>query len=469
MSSEKSIIERIKNGESFDLKNLKKEVDKVDKKIFAIRSKNFSVNNNGGKLEGLPISVKDNICVEGFPATAGSKILEDYRPEITATVVKKIQSSGGNIFAKTNQDEFGFGTFSMNSAYEIPRNPYDTERVTGGSSGGAAALTSALDQPHMALGQSTGGSISNPAAFCGVVGITPTYGKVSRYCLIDYANSLDKIGTLAKRVEDAALLLDIISGKDEKDFTTLDRGNGSLADVKPEVEGMKIGVPRQYLEFEGMNDKVREKFWESVKIFEDLGAEVKEVNMPKIAKEYVIPSYYIIAMSEASTNLAKFCGMRYGIEKDPEKKSFNEYFSEMRSEGFGDEVKRRVLLGHFLRQEGYKDAYYMKALKVRRLLIEEYKTTFKEYDVLASPTMPIVAPKIDEAKAIKPVEMYAMDTLTVGPNLAGIPHLSVPCGKVDGMPIGMHLIGDQFREDKIVAAAKAFENSFGTLERPKVV
>ncbi len=469
MSSEKSIRQRLKKGESFDLKGLKEEVNKIDKKIGAIRSKDFSIMNNGGELRGLPVSVKDNICVEGFPATAGSKILETYRPEITATVVKKIQNSGGNIFAKTNQDEFGFGTFSMNSAFEIPKNPYDTERVTGGSSGGAAALTSALDQPHVALGQSTGGSISNPAAFCGVVGITPTYGKVSRYGLIDYANSLDKIGTMAQRVEDAALILDIISGKDEKDFTTLDRGNGSLAEVKPDVKGMKIAVPRQYIEFEGMDKKVREKFWDSIGVYEDLGAEVEEVDMPKIAKEYVVPTYYIIAMSEASTNLAKFCGMRYGIEKDTEKESFNEYFSEIRSEGFGDEVKRRVLLGHFLRQEGYKDAYYIKALKVRRLIIEEYKETFKNYDIIASPTMPIIAPKIAEARKTKMIEIYAMDTLTVGPNLAGIPHLSVPCGKVDRMPVGMHLIGDHFREDKIVAAAKAFESDFGTLERPKVV
>ncbi len=469
MSSETNVRKFIESDKKIDFNDFRKEVEEVDEEIDAIRSKKFVFNPGEGELQGLPVSVKDNICVEGFPATAGSKILEPYKPEITATAVKKLQEKGANVFAKTNQDEFGFGTFSMNSAYEIPKNPYDTDRVTGGSSGGAAALTSALKSPHMALGQSTGGSVSNPAAFCGVVGFTPTYGRVSRYGLIDYANSLDKIGTLAQTVEDAAYMLEIISGKDKKDFTTVERGKKKLADVEPDVEDLRIGAPEQYMSFPGMDDRVKKKVWKAIQRLEDMGAEVEEVSLPKVAKDYVMPSYYVTAMSEASTNLARYCGMRYGLEKDPEKKNFDNYFSEIRSEGFGEEVKRRVMLGHFVRQEGFREAYYIKALKVRRLIIEEYKQAFKKYDVLASPTMPIIAPRFEEADDLSPIEIYAMDTLTIGPNLAGIPQMSVPCGTVEGMPVGMHLLSDHFKEHKLVKTGKAFENSFGTLERPEVV
>ncbi len=468
MVSKKSVKQVLAEDREMDFEKFRKDVEKVDKKINAVRSKNLEIKSKEGRLKGLPISAKDNICVKGFNATAGSKILESYSPQFDATAVKRLKDKGANFFAKTNQDEFGFGTFSTNSAYETPKNPYDTERVTGGSSGGAAALTAALTEPHIALGQSTGGSISNPAAFCGVVGFTPTYGRVSRYGLIDYANSLDKIGSLAKTVEDAAMALDIISGHDKKDFTTSKKSYKGLEDVPAEVDGMKIGVPKQYMEFEGMDERVRKKVWESIKMFEDLGGEVEEVSLPKVGKDFVIPSYYITAISEASTNLARYCGMRYGLEDNPEKKSFDDYFSEIRSKGFGKEVKRRVLLGHFARQEGLRESYYLKALKVRRLIIEEYKEAFKEYDILASPTMPITAPRFDEADKLEPVEVYAMDTLTVGPNFAGLPQLSVPCGTVDKMPVGLHLLGNHFEERKLVRAGKAFEKSFGQIKRPEV-
>ena len=468
MPEKKSVKKFLEEEEGVDFESFRREVDRVDDKINATRYREDNFDSEDGVLKGLPVSVKDNVCVKGMPATAGSRILESYRPEFTATVVRRLQENGGNVFAKTNMDEFGFGTFSTNSAYEVPRNPHDTDRVTGGSSGGAAALTAALDSPHVAIGQSTGGSISNPAAFCGAVGLTPTYGRVSRYGLIDYANSLDKLGPIADTVEDAAMVLDMISGKDERDFTTVERDYESLSEVEGDVSGMRIGVPSQYMEFEGMDRKVRKKVWRSIKMLEDMGAEVEEVDMPRISKDYVMPSYYITAISEASTNLARFCGMRYGLEGEPERKGFNQYFSEIRSQGFGKEAKRRVLLGHFARQAGYREAYYLKALKVRRMIIEEYKKAFREYDVLASPTMPMIAPRFDEAEELEPVEVYAMDTLTAGPNLAGLPQLSVPCGKVKGMPVGMHLLGGHFHERDIVAAGKAFENKFKGIRRPEL-
>jgi aspartyl-tRNA(Asn)/glutamyl-tRNA(Gln) amidotransferase subunit A len=313
-----------------------------------------------------------------------------------------------------------------------------------------------MEYPHIAIAESTGGSISAPAAFCGVVGMTPTYGRVSRHGLIDYANSLDKIGTMADTVHGAALGLDVIAGKDANDTTTVDRPTGFVDNLSTDVEGLTIGVPRQYMEFEGVDDAVRSEVWDAIHALEEHGATYDEVDMPKLAKEYTVPAYYIVAVAEASTNLARYCGMRYGAEGDPVQSGFNEYFSEIRTEYFGDEVKRRIMLGTYARMAGYRDQYYLKALKVRRLVIDQFKAAFNDYDVLAAPAMPIIAPTFDHVDDLAPAEIYAMDTMTVGANLAGMPHASVPCGRVDGMPVGMHLIGDQFDEQTVLNAAAAY-------------
>ena len=410
-----------------------------------------------GKLAGLPVSVKDNICTKGMRTTAGSKILENYRPLFDATAVARIKSQGGFIIGKTNMDEFGFGTFSTNSAYGPPKNPHDPSRACGGSSGGAAGLVAALDYPHIALGQSTGGSISCPASFCGVVGLTPTYGRVSRYGLIDYANSMDKIGPIAKTVEDVALMLSVISGYDERDFTTSERPKEDYTKyLNQDIKGMKIAVPKEYFG-EGVNEGVKEKVWNAVKLLESYGASYEEVSLPLTAKG--IATYYIIATSEASTNLAKFCGMRYGAEEEIHEEDFNRYFSRIRTKYFGEEAKRRILLGTYARMAGYRDQYYLKALKVRTKIIMEFKAVFKKHDVIIAPTMPCIAPKFSEIEKMDPLKVYMMDTLTVPHNLAGIPSLSVPCGKIQGMPVGMHIIGDHFQEGRIIAVGDFYEKN----------
>ena len=421
-----------------------------------------------GEIDGLPITAKDAICVDGFTATAGSAILDGYEPGFDATAVRRLREQNCRPVGKTNQDEFGFGTFSMNSAYGVPKNPYDQDRTAGGSSGGAAAITAALDMPHVALGESTGGSISCPAAFSGAVGLTPTYGRVSRYGLIDYANSLDKIGPMARSVRDAAAVLERIAGRDERDFTTADREVPAFASAERDLSDIHIGVPEEYMEYEGVDDRVRETVWDSIKEMEARGATYETVSLPKIAKDHALPSYYITAVSEASTNLARYAGMRYGLESDPEQQGFDEYFSEIRTEGFGMEAKRRILLGHFARQAGYREAYYMQALKVRRLVIEEFKRGFKEFDLLAAPTMPIPAPAFDAAEDLAPEEVYAMDTLTVGPNLAGLPQLSLPVGTVEDMPVGLHLLSDHFDEATLVGVGSAYEDQIGFIDPPDV-
>ncbi|MDY6778185.1 MAG: amidase family protein, partial [Candidatus Nanohaloarchaea archaeon] len=351
---ERSRVSRfLSSDDTIDTSTFYDAVEEKDGTVRAVRSSKRQPLEGEGRLAGLPISVKDNICVEGFPATAGSRILESYRPQFTATAIQRLQEEGATVFAKTNQDEFGFGTFSTNSAYEVPRNPYDPERVTGGSSGGAAAMTAALDEPHVAIGQSTGGSISCPAAFCGVVGLTPTYGRVSRYGLIDYANSMDKLGPITNSVQDAARVLEVMAGPDERDFTTAERGVPSFSDMEPGVGDMRIGVPEEYMGYRGVDERVRKEVWHALDRLEELGATVEEVSLPKLQHDYTLPAYYITAVCEASTNLAKFCGMRYGLEDDPEQEGFEGYFSRVRSEGFGEEVKRRIMLGHFARLAGY--------------------------------------------------------------------------------------------------------------------
>ena len=406
-----------------------------------------------GLLTGYAVSVKDNVCVKDMVSTAGSKILTGYVPPFDATVVSKCRVEGAFILGKTTQDELGFGTFNVNTA-KIPLNPHDPERSAGGSSGGAAALTAVADFSHVAISESTGGSISCPASFCGVVGITPTYGRTSRWGLIDYANSLDKIGCMGKTVSEASLLLRVISGPDEYDSTVLrepvepydEMLNASMKDVK-------VGVPQEYFS-EGVNPSVSEQVWNGIKKLEAKGAEISEVNLPHT--KYSLSAYYIIAMAEASTNLAKFCGLRYGLHQ-PLEGNFDEYFTRVRNAGFGDEAKRRIILGTFTRMAGYRDAYYLKALKVRTRVIEDFKRAFKHVDVLAAPTMPVVAPRFDEIAELEPIQHYMMDILTVAPNLAGIPMVSVPCGKSEGMPVGLHLMADHLDEARMLQVAHALE------------
>jgi len=410
----------------------------------------------GGRLAGVVVSVKDNVCVKGMPSTAGSKVLEGYMPPFDATVVAKCRLEGAAILGKTAQDEFGFGTFNVNTPYSVPLNPRDTERSPGGSSGGAAVVTAVADFPHLAIAESTGGSISCPASFCGVVGVTPTYGRTSRWGLIDYANSLDKIGCMGRTVRDAALLLSVISGPDRYDSTVLHaQVEDYVAQAGEPVEGLRVGVPREYFG-EGVDQGVSDVVWGGVKRLEDQGAEVREVSLP--FTRYSLSSYYIIAMAEASTNLAKYCGLRYGLHL-PLEGSFDEYFSAVRSVGFGDEAKRRIILGTYARMAGYRDAYYLKALKVRTRVIMDFRRVFEAVDVLAAPTMPVVAPRFDEIAELEPIQHYMMDILTVAPNLAGVPMVSVPCGESDGMPVGLHVMADYLGEGDMIRAAAAVEAS----------
>jgi len=437
------------------MKDVIQKVNKLNEEYKAFVTVADSGEGSGdGRLKGIAISVKDNICVKGMQSAAGSKILEGYVPPFDATVVAKARSEGGFILGKTTQDEFGFGTFSVHSPYGVPKNPHDKTRSAGGSSGGAAVITSLADFPHIAIGESTGGSITAPAAFCGVAGITPTYGRTSRWGLIDYANSLDKIGCIGKTTADVALLLSVISGPDKYDSTV---ANAKAEDFtkhlgKP-IKGMKIGVPKEYFG-EGVDKKVAKVVWDAIKKLEAEGASYIEVSLPHT--KYCVASYYIIAMAEASTNLTKFCGMRYGMHAEL-KGNYDEYFSKVRAAGFTEEAKRRVILGTFTRMAGYRDAYYLKALKVRTRVIDDFKAAFKKVDVLAAPSMPVIAPKFKEIEKLTPIQNYMMDILTVAPNLAGIPMISVPCGSVSKMPVGLHLMGDHMQEGKILQIADAFE------------
>ncbi len=409
-----------------------------------------------GKLFGLPVSVKDCICIQGIETTSGSKILRGYKPVFDATVVEKVKAEGAIIVGKTSQDEFGFGSFSRNVGvgFKAPKNPFDKKRACGGSSGGSAGITAVSRKVHVSIAESTGGSIASPASFCGVTGITPTYGRVSRYGLIDYANSMDKIGAMGKTTDDASFLLDIISGHDEKESTSLDGEYESLADAEPSIAGMRVGLVKEF--FEGCDKEVRAIVKEKIKKLVPK-VKVSEVSLPLNAK-YGIACYYIIAVSEASTNLAKYSGMRYGFHKEL-KGNFNEYFSSVRSEAFGEEAKRRILLGTFARMSGFRDAYYLKAMKLRTKLIQEFRSAFEKCDVLANPTMPIIAPKFSEIERLSPVQNYAMDLCTIPANLAGLPHVSVNSGFLKKMPVGIMLTSAHLQEKKIVQLAKAIEGA----------
>lgn len=415
--------------------NVLKECEKINKEYnyFNYLPKEIK-EGKSGKLKGYSVSIKDCICVKGMESAAGSEILKGYNPVFNATVVDRIIKEGGSIIGKTSQDEFGFGSFSINTK-NIPKNPFDKTRTCGGSSGGAAGITQKAEFKHIAISESTGGSIACPASFCGVIGYTPTYGLISRYGLIDYANSLDKIGIMAKNINEIELMLNIIKGHDKKDSTSL---NLNLNPPKTK----KIAVIKESLNIDkNVKDLVLSKL-----------DNYELVSLPLVEK-YALNCYYILAMAEASTNLAKYCGMRYGASEEL-KGDFNEYFSEVRSKYFGKETKRRIILGTFTRMAGYRDAYYLKAAKIRRLIIEEYKKLFKKYDLLVSPTMPVIAPKFDEIKKLTPLENYMMDILTVGPNVAGLPHISYNAGFKDKMPVGIMYIADHMNDLNLIEVGK---------------
>ncbi len=457
--SVKEFLNEVKNG-NLDLEDflakVKESCEKIQKEFspFITLVENFRLSSNKGKIFGLPISIKDNICTKGIQTTAGSKILEGYIPPFNATCIENVLEEGGIIIGKTAMDEFGFGTFCTNCYYCLPKNPLDKERSCGGSSGGSSCITLSANFPHVSIAESTGGSISCPACFTSTIGLTPTYGLVSRFGLIDYANSLDKIGCIGKEVFDVALLLSIIASYDKKDSTSLNIKKVDYTQfLNEDVKGMKVGIPKEY--FENVNERIVEKVWDGIKLLEKLGISYEEISLP--LTPYALPSYYIIAMAEASTNLAKFCGMRYGLHL-PLKGNFNEYFSEVRGKGFGKEAKRRIMLGTFARMAGYREAYYLKALKIRRLIINEFKRAFKKFDAIIAPTMPILPPKFKDIEKLEPVENYMMDILTVPPNLAGMPHISIPCGKINGLPVGLHIIGDHLQEGKILKIAYTLEN-----------
>ena len=417
---------------------------------FAISEAEKTAKNSKGILAGLPISVKDCICVRGIETTSGSRILEGYKPVFDADVIKKIREQGGIIIGKTSQDEFGFGGFSENVGigFKVPLNPYDKDRSCGGSSGGSAGITQKADFPHISIAESTGGSIVNPASFCSVYGLCPTYGLVSRYGLIDYANSLDKIGIMSRYVDDMALILEIISGHDEKDSTSANLKVERYTDyIGNEVKGIKIGLIKESLG-EGTNEKVKGHTLDYLSKLESSGINYEEVSLP-ITMEYGLAVYYLIATSEASTNLAKYCGVRYGKHEELEG-NFNGYFSKVRGKNLGIEAKRRIMLGTFARMAGFRDAYYLKATKVRTLIIEEYKKLFKDFDVLLSPTVPILPPRFSEIENLSIMQNYMIDILDVGPNLAGLPHLNVPIGFEKGLPVGVMLIGDHFKEGRLM-------------------
>jgi len=402
------------------------------------------------KLLGVMISAKDALCVRGVESSAGSRILKGYKPLFDATVIKKVKQEGGIIIGKTSQDEFGFGSFSVNVGigFEIPKNPFDKERTCGGSSGGAAGLAQKADFPHISIGESTGGSIAEPGAFCGVYGLTPTYGRISRYGLIDFGNSLDKLGPMGKTVYDVALLQEVMMGYDAKDTTSLNQqGEQYSTTYTEDIKGLKIGVIKETFT-KDVNPVIEKQVYKGIDSLKEAGVETKEISL-SFPLDYSLAVYYMIGTSEASTNLAKYCGMRYGNTEKLEG-AFNDYFTNVRSTNLSEEAKRRIVMGTFARMSGFRDAYYIKAAKVRTLIIDHYKKAFKDVDILVSPTTAILPPKFSEIEKLTPLQNYMMDLMLTGPNVAGLPHLNVPVGFEGKLPIGMLLIADHLQENKLL-------------------
>ncbi|HOC93628.1 MAG TPA: Asp-tRNA(Asn)/Glu-tRNA(Gln) amidotransferase subunit GatA [bacterium] len=406
-------------------------------------------------LYGIPVAVKDNMCMRGAQTTCGSKILTPYEPPYDATVVEKLKAAGAVIVGKTNMDEFAMGSSCEWSAHHPTRNPWDLERAPGGSSGGSAAAVAACECA-MSLGSDTGGSIRQPASLCGVVGMKPTYGAVSRYGLVAFASSLDQIGPFARDVRDCAMLLDVICGHDPKDSTSIDREPPDhVAALDAGAAGMTIGMIKD-LFGDGVEPGVRERVSAAAEVFEKMGAKIKEIEMPIV--KYALPAYYLIAPAEASSNLARYDGVQYGMRENAD--DIVSMFRKTRRAGFGAEVKRRIMLGTYALSAGYYDAYYLRALKVRTLIVKEFEKAFAECDILMSPTSPATAFKLNE-KIDDPLAMYMMDICTIPVNLAGLPGMSIPCGLSDGLPVGLQLIGPTLGEQALLRAARAFEIGSG--------
>ena len=406
-----------------------------------------------GPLAGVPVAIKDNMCTKDILTTCSSKILADFTPTYTAEAVKNLERAGAVMIGKTNMDEFAMGSTTETSAYGITRNPHNTDHVPGGSSGGSCAAVAA-SECSFALGSDTGGSIRQPSSFCGVTGIKPTYGTVSRYGLIAYGSSLDQIGPIAKDVTDCATILEIISSYDKKDSTSIKRDDLDFTSaLVNDVAGMKIGIPKEYIG-EGLDPDVRNAILQAADVLRANGAVVEEFDLNLV--EYAIPAYYVIASAEASSNLSRFDGVKYGYRSEDYEGLHNMY-KKTRSEGFGPEVKRRIMLGSFVLSSGYYDAYYLKALRTKALIKKEFDQAFSKYDVILGPAAPTTAPKIGESLT-DPIQMYLGDIYTISVNLAGLPGISLPCGTDSSeLPIGLQLIGDCFQEKQIIRAAYTFE------------
>lgn len=406
-------------------------------------------------LAGVPVGIKDNMCTRGLLTTCSSKILENFKPTFTAEAVLNLERAGAVIIGKTNMDEFAMGSTTETSYYGETKNPWNPEHVPGGSSGGSCAAVAAKECPY-ALGSDTGGSIRQPSSFCGVVGIKPTYGTVSRYGLVAYGSSLDQIGPIGKNVEDCAAVLGIIASHDKKDSTSIRRQDYDFTSaLVDDVKGMRVGIPKDYFG-EGLDREVKENILNAVKVLEDKGACVEEFDLSLV--QYAIPAYYVIASAEASSNLSRFDGVKYGYRTENYEGLHNMY-KKTRSEGFGAEVKRRIMLGSFVLSSGYYDAYYLKALRTKALIKKAFDSAFERYDIIAAPAAPATAPKLGESLS-DPLKMYLGDIYTISVNLAGLPGISVPVGTDSkGLPIGMQLIGNCFEEKKIIRAAYAFEQS----------
>ena len=416
-----------------------------------------------GEFAGIPIGIKDNICTKGIKTTCSSRMLENFVSPYDATVIEKINNENMIDLGKLNMDEFAMGGSTEYSYFHPTRNPWNLNKVPGGSSGGSAAAVASNMVPW-ALGSDTGGSIREPASFCGVVGLKPTYGLVSRYGLVAFASSLDQIGPITKDVQDAAMLLNIIAGHDKKDTTSTNRPKVDYTKaLKNDVKGLKIGVPKEFFG-EGINEEVKEQLQKAIETYKELGAEVEEFSLD--IAQYALATYYIIACAEASSNLGRFDGIRYTY-RTKEFKSLKEIYKKSRSEGFGPEVKRRIILGTYVLSSGYYDAYYKKAQQVRTLVMNEFNKGFEKYDVILTPTSPTVAFDIG-SKSNNPLEMYLADICTVSVNIAGLPGISIPCGvDKEGMPVGMQLIGNKFCEEAILNAAYTFEQKIKFRENYK--
>lgn len=408
-----------------------------------------------GPLAGVPVAIKDNMCTKGMLTTCSSKILGNFVPTYTATAVENLEKAGAVIIGKTNMDEFAMGSTTETSAFGATKNPWNTEHVPGGSSGGSCTAV-ASEECSYALGSDTGGSIRQPSSFCGVTGIKPTYGTVSRYGLIAYGSSLDQIGPVAKDVTDVATILETIAGHDEKDSTSVKRDDYNFTEaLVDDVKGLKIGIPKDYFG-DGLDKEVKDSILNAVEVLKSKGAIVEEFDLSLV--EYAIPAYYVIASAEASSNLERFDGVKYGY-RTKEYEGLHNMYKKTRSEGFGEEVKRRIMLGSFVLSSGYYDAYYLKALRTKALIKKAFDEAFAKYDVIIAPAAPTTAPKIGSSLA-DPIKMYLGDIYTISVNLAGLPGITVPCGKdSNGLPIGMQIIGDCFKEKTIIRAAYAYEQT----------